>query len=766
MWLLIVKCLIVIAEVILVFIYAAIAKMTKKRKYFAIAIIIFSSGLFISGCSKLPIAKKQKPLPKVKISSNKWIQVNGPYGGWITDMEKSGKSIVAGTSFTYGLGGNGIYKISDKGISWKALGGTDRPITDLAVDPSNSDNITFVADNGFFITRDGGTNWKKIDLKVSQYKSVAVSPKNPSLLIVGTASTGKGQIFISEDDGKNWRQSFLPETPWSVKPIWAGFTDETRNEVTVIAPHPTDENIIIVGTNSALFKTTDKGKSWKRVDSTFHRKDILDVKINPKKPNEVYVRVGVFEQESCFKVAGERDTEATTNPYEKENCAGVYKSSDLGESWKQMNTSYFDPSEGGVFLDDNNPDNVYAIYSRLVHRSKDGGENWEKFFWTHDDPKVVNVGLERLLTGEKSSEIFLAGRQGLLHSDDDGEHFHDRNKGYIGSEVVDIIKTDNGEIYAGTYSLGMFKSTDKGQNWSFSSYRLENPYVMALAKHPTDSKKIFLTTNGGVYVSKNGAKNWEVVSPEFFFGKKGILPDIAHFHGIAFDPKNDKRIYVGGGGDQYSPEGAGISISDDGGKTWKLSNGGFETDVHVSKIVVDEKNPKIVYVTTQGPTDFGTKTGQGQGVYKSDNYGKSWKKINKGLETVETNTIAIDSNNSKILYIGTDDSGVFKSVNGGQTWRLVPIKGLPKKYGVGDIVIDSKNSKIVYVATVDYFRLSNSRGLIGDHGVYKSTNGGKTWRVFNEGLKHKGAFSLELDSERDILYVGTRGGGVYWRKVR
>ncbi len=700
---------------------------------------------------------------KAELSADRWTQVNGPYGGLITDLEKVGNTLWTATSFTYGLGGNGIFEVKNKGLEWKALGGTNKRVSDVAVDPNDTKNIAFLAD-ALFITWDGGNSWQRIELEADSYTAIAMSKANPSLIFVGAVLDGKGLLFVSLDDGKNWaRKSFLPGTEWSVKPIWAGIADESKNSITVIEPHPTNENILFVGTNSALFKSEDKGSNWRKVDGTFHRTDILGIKINPQNSNEVYVRVGVFEDFTCFETARKKNPEAAAK-LEKEKCAGVYKSNDLGKTWQQLDAYYFDPSEGGVFVDDNNPSIAYAIFSRKILKTEDDGKTWKKFFFTHDEPFIQNSGVERLAVGEDSDEVFIAGRQGLFHTEDAGEHWHERNNGFIGSEVVDIIRASDGTLYAGTYSLGMFKSTDQGQSWTFSSYNLENPYIMLIAAHPIEPQTVFVTTNGGVYVSLDSGLTWERVAKEFFSDSE-LLPGISHFHGISFDPKDPKHIYVGGGGDQYSPNGAGISISEDGGKNWKQANTGFEIDVHVSKIVADKNNPSIIYATTQGATNFQEKTGNGYGVFKSTDYGQSWKKINSGLETVETNTIALDPNDSNVIYLGTDDDGIYKSTDGGASWKKLTIAELPQKYGVGDIVIDPSDSNIVYAATVDYFRLFVDRGLLGDYGVYISKDAGKTWKQFNEGLKHKGAFALELDKEKSILYVGTRGGGIYWRKV-
>ena len=146
-------------------------------------------------------------------------------------------------------------------------------------------------------------------------------------------------------------------------------------------------------------------------------------------------------------------------------------------------------------------------------------------------------------------------------------------------------------------------------------------------------------------------------------------------------------------------------------------------------------------------------------MFKSTDRGNNWTQINNGLNSLETNVLAVDPNDSDVLYLGTDDDGIYKSINGGENWKkLIPTAS----FGVGDIIVDPQDSNNVYMGTVDYFRLSESRGVLGDFGVYKSTDGGTTWEEFNSGLNHLGVFSLELSEENRVLYAGTRAGGVYW----
>src|SRR3989344_394068 len=156
-------------------------KISKKQFILAGLILLLIIAIALAAFFRLqPLPKKDETLPKVAISSKKWTQVNGPYGGWITDLEKSSQSLIAGTSYTYRLGGNGVYRINDSGFSWESLGGTDKSISDVAVDPKNKDKIVFVAE-GLYLTNDGGVNWRKIDLGVGTYTAVAISAAKPSL---------------------------------------------------------------------------------------------------------------------------------------------------------------------------------------------------------------------------------------------------------------------------------------------------------------------------------------------------------------------------------------------------------------------------------------------------------------------------------------------------------------------------------------------------------------------------------------------------------
>jgi photosystem II stability/assembly factor-like uncharacterized protein len=480
--------------------------------------------------------------------------------------------------------------------------------------------------------------------------------------------------------------------------------------------------------------------------------------IHPNNPNIIYVRIGLYTFSDCSDVDNDDpDYEESVSKY----CPGVYKSTDGGENWKLLEEATGDPSEGGVYINEYNDSEIYSVFSRETFVSKDAGLSSDEFLNTKEHPIIPDVGVEIITFGESESEVFMAGLQGVYRTYDNGQTWIETNTGFVGSEVVDIVTALDGTMYATTYNLGIFKSIDGGKNWGFASFGIKSWYGMQLATHPEDADTVFTTTSGGVYKSTNAGESWRVI------GGSDLCDDEeaggnCHYHGIIIEKEAPFKVLVGSGGDQYSKEDVGLTGSEDNGESWRKSDDGFVRDVHVSKLIIDPNNNNVFYATTQGATEYTDKVGDGAGVFKSNDRGNSWTQINNGLDSLETNILTVDPNDSETLYLGTDDDGVYKSTDGGESWKKLTVSSIPKSFGVGDIIVDPQNSNNIYIGTVDYFRLSESRGVLGDFGVYKSTDGGATWEEFNVGLNHLGVFSLELSEENRILYAGTRAGGVYW----
>ena len=237
------------------------------------------------------------------------------------------------------------------------------------------------------------------------------------------------------------------------------------------------------------------------------------------------------------------------------------------------------------------------------------------------------------------------------------------------------------------------------------------------------------STGGGVWKTSDAGNTWQNISDGFFGGSVGA---------IAVSEWDNNVIYVGNGevtvrGNVSS--GDGIWKSVDAGKTWKHI--GLKNSRHIPRIRIHPKNPDIVYAAVLGDL---YKSSSERGVYKSVNGGASWKKVLFSNADAGAVDLIIDPTNARILYAttwnvrrtpyslssGGPGSALWKSIDGGDTWKNISTnEGLPKGiWGISGITVSPINSDIVWAL------IENKEG-----GIYKSTNAGKTWKLINSKRK-------------------------------
>ena len=269
--------------------------------------------------------------------------------------------------------------------------------------------------------------------------------------------------------------------------------------------------------------------------------------------------------------------------------------------------------------------------------------------------------------------------------------------------------------------------------------------------------------NGGVWKTNDFGRTWK---PIFDDQPTGSIGD------IVVSPSNPNIIYVGTGEGLQRPDlsvGDGIYKSTDGGKTW--INTGLIDGQQVGGLAIDPKDENRVFAAVLGHP-YGPNTERG--VYRTINGGKTWEKVLYKDENTGAIQVSIDPNNSNIIYadmwaarIGPwencawngKESGLFKSTDGGTTWKKLTI-GLPTtEQGLGRIgfCIAPSNSNRMY-ATVD-------AGKYG--GIYRSDDAGETWANINadERLWGRGSDFAEVKTDpknEDIVYTADV---VVWKSI-
>lgn len=197
--------------------------------------------------------------------------------------------------------------------------------------------------------------------------------------------------------------------------------------------------------------------------------------------------------------------------------------------------------------------------------------------------------------------------------------------------------------------------------------------------------------------------------------------------------------------------GGGVWKTFDAGGTWQnISDGYFKTG-SVGAVAVSESDPNVVFVGMGEHAPRGVSTSYGDGVYKSTDAGKTWKKTGLDL-TRHTAAIRIHPTDPDIVYIAaqgalhgsSEERGIYKSIDGGATWKKILY--VNENTGCSDLSMDMNNPRILYAAMWDHRRSPWEIKSGGEgSGLYKSTDGGETWTMLSKGLpKEKGKMAIEV----------------------
>ena len=218
--------------------------------------------------------------------------------------------------------------------------------------------------------------------------------------------------------------------------------------------------------------------------------------------------------------------------------------------------------------------------------------------------------------------------------------------------------------------------------------------------------------------------------------------------------------------------GGGVWKTEDGGNTWNNISDGYFNTGSVGAVAVAPSDPNVIYAGTGEAPIRGVMTSSGDGVYRSTDAGKTWTHL--GLEnTRHISKIRIHPDNPDVAYVAAQGSpwqpneerGVYRTLDGGKSWEKVLF--VNESSGVSDLSIDLTNPRILYAAFWDHQRLPWKIRSGGEgSGIYKSTDGGDTWKELTSGLPKaimgKIGVSVSMaDPDRVWAIIESDEGGLY-----
>jgi len=310
----------------------------------------------------------------------------------------------------------------------------------------------------------------------------------------------------------------LTTLSYSDEPRWMKVLDNTRVEC--ITADPSTSAILIGTVNKGLYKSLDRGRTWRRMDKGIHSMAwIYSIAINPHDPKVIYAATegGVYRSENGGESWGKTSMNTTAftaviNPKNTDIIyAGEYKSENGGKRWEVMSSLIrMGEYPYRMAIDPKHPEILYAVMcSGRGFKSADSGESWERML----SDKVWYVTVNPIHTGV----IYLCGERGVYESEDGGERWELKGEG-LPDEDVDYLMVDPIDprfVYIGLRGVGIFQSKDGGEMWhplgeGFSDEAL----ISGLIINSSDPNYLYVSTHSGVWRLKLAPrKPFHSVSP-------------------------------------------------------------------------------------------------------------------------------------------------------------------------------------------------------------------------------------------------------------
>jgi len=614
---------------------------------------------------------------------------------------------------------------------------------------------------GVWKTTNNGESWHNVSdnqFDVASIGGIDVAPSDPNVIYVGTGSacmrgniqTGRG-VYKSTDGGETWEFVGLEETGLIGRVVVHPKNPDVAYVAAVGQPFGDNEE-------RGVFRTTDGGDSWNKVLYISDSTGVVDVRLNPDNPREVYAGAWTAERKPWTMISGSDE-------------GGIYKSTDGGDNWKELTNGLPSGVVGktSVTVSPANPSRVWALIEAPqpkggLYRSDDRGETW-------------------------------------THINDNRKHL--QRSWYYTHIYAD--PQDENTIYS--LNTGFMKSVDGGK--SFETKGVPHGDVHDLWINPNDPDRMVVANDGGAQVSVDGADTWSTylnqptaemysvtVDDEFPYHVYGPQQDNSTIRLPAWQegsihPKSNWTA-VGGcetGPVALHPERPHLIYSGCYGGVltrWNEQTGQAR-DVMVypqlqlgqaprtlrerfqwnSPIVVSPHDPDVVYhashriwrTTDRGMSwdrisdDLTTDTPEHQ-----DFAGEPITKDNTGVEVFNTVfSLRVSPHSPETLWAGTDDGRVWITQNEGGTWTEITPDDLPEFGTVQRIDVSPHEPGKAYIS-VHRYRLDDWSPY-----VFRTTDYGESWTRIasgNSGIPSDSpTWVVREDPEREgLLYAGTEFG--------
>jgi photosystem II stability/assembly factor-like uncharacterized protein len=644
-------------------------------------------------------------------------------------------------------------------LRWRMIGPTRGGRTRAACGVASQPNVFYMGqvDGGVWKTDDYGRTWTPIfdDQPSQAVGAIAVAPSDPNIIYVGSGeglarpdlAVGDG-IYKSTDAGKTWTHLEALRDSQGIPSVAVDPRDSNR-VFAAVAGHPYGANA-----ERGIYLSTDGGQSWNKVLSKDENVGGDDVEIDPTNPDTVYAtlwqfRLGPWEDANQYNGPG----------------GGIFKSSDGGKTWKELAGGLPKGiTQAHVVIAPSQTSRLFATVASVrgatgqgsevgIYRSDDGGENWQKI--TNDPRPTGRIGggdLSQPRIDPKNPEVIYVTSTVTMKSMDGGKNWISFHGAPGGDDYQNMwINPNNPETILLVSDQGAQVTVNGGKTWGtwYNQATAQLYHVIASNSFP------YLVCagqqeSGSVCVSSRGNdgeitfRDWHPV---------GVI----EYGYAAPDPLNTDIIY-GAGRREVSKYSLKTGQLQDVTPV-PVGDPKYRAD-RTQPIMFSPVDPKVLYTTM----NF---------LFKTTDGGQSWQTISPDLAREKNevpaslgNTASKDPNAEKqrgviyslapsfkslnTIWAGTDDGLIWITRDGGAHWKNISPADLTPWSKVTQLSASHFDDMTAY-ASVSRMRIDDQEPYI-----YRTHDGGKTWKAIAEGLPDAAVNTVREDSVRKgLLFAGT-----------
>ena len=712
------------------------------RKFF-FAIFLFSS------CESFSQIDSQY------FNSMQWRNI-GPYRGGRT----VGAAGVANQPnvFYIGVNNGGVWKTTDYGRTWLPVFDNESTgsIGTVVVAPSNPD-IVYVGSgeglhrpdlstgNGVYKSIDAGKTWIHLGLEgAQQIPKIAVDPKNPDRIFVAVLGHPYGPneergIYKSTDGGKNFTKVlYINENTGGDDVTIDPSNPEIVYSTLWEAREGPWENGNWAGTNGGIYKSTDGGTTWKKLSNGL-----------PLNLVQAHIAIAASSSNTLYITVGTTEP----NTYGTGKGMGLYRSNDGGENWKEVTEDGRPEARIGggdvpeIAVDPKNPEIVYSA-SIVLWRSMDGGKNWTGIRGAPGGDDYQNIWINPL-----HPEIFLVtGDQGAIITVNDGKTF----SSWYNQSTAQVyhVNTDNAfpyNIYSGQQESGSVGIASRGNDGEIT-FREWHPVGAEeygyVAADPSNSNIVY---GGKVSRYNKLTGQTQNVAPEAIRSGKYRF---VRTEPLLFSPVDHKTLYFAGNV---------LFKTTDGGDHWQiispdLTRESWDVPASVGVYNTDavKKMPRrgVIYSVAPSPKDINTIwCGTDDGlIHVTRDDGKTWKNVTPSsitswskISIIEASHFDVNTAYAAVNRIRCDDMHphIYKTTDGGKSWKEI-INGLPND-PINVVREDPQTNGLLFAGS--------------ETAVYVSFDDGENWQSLRLNMPASSVRDLVIKD--DDIVVGTHGRG-FW----